>query len=351
MKVKAFEKHATNVIIEPEPEIPAQRMTRTKTKAKISVLEEQQQQQQPQHSRIARLVSTPSSNYVTPSSMSKRGAQNSESKLAHLQRSNSQKTLLRDNSTEDMKRNQTPAAVAEEKKRKREEKQKLAQQQREAKEKERIEAAERLAHEREEKHKRIMQEKEEKLKEELIRKKLLKEKKAKENESKKQLEEIERNIRLAEQRREEIRRLENQKRFEMQIAEAARREKEAKVKAQQHKVTLQQSVLHKNSELKKKMMTKNHDFEALESGDSTDEEGKHSKKKPPSPNWSIPSVRYKMIMLQSTIDTKIIDNFFSVQPMSPDLRDIFPTIEAKYLKRNSSAIWNTPPRYSQMPKY
>lgn len=92
-------------------------------------------------------------------------------------------------------------------------------------------------------------------------------------------------------------------------------------------------------------------FDFLESGDSTEEEGKVSNKKPPPPKWSIGSKRDEAMELQNYMDIKIIDNFFSVQPLTPDLSEIFPSIHVKYLKRNSSAVWNTPPRYSQMPKY
>lgn len=39
--------------------------------------------------------------------------------------------------------------------------------------------------------------------------------------------------------------------------------------------------------------------------------------------------------------------------MTPDLKELFPEISEKQLRRNSSAVWNTPPRYSTMdvPRY
>jgi len=61
--------------------------------------------------------------------------------------------------------------------------------------------------------------------------------------------------------------------------------------------------------------------------------------------------REEPIKLQEYVPKHIIDRFFSVQPTSPDLQLIFPTIDAKYLKRNSSVLWSTPPRYSELPKY
>lgn len=57
------------------------------------------------------------------------------------------------------------------------------------------------------------------------------------------------------------------------------------------------------------------------------------------------------IEMQSHINSTVIDTLFSVQPISVDLKSIFPAIDSRKLVRNSSANWNTPPRYSQMPKY
>lgn len=100
-----------------------------------------------------------------------------------------------------------------------------------------------------------------------------------------------------------------------------------------------------------KMKSTIYNFDMLESGDSTDEEGKESRKRPPPPVWSISMNRMPYIICQSRVDTKVIDNFFSVEPREVDLREIFPKIDDKYLRRNSSAVWRTPPRYSLMPKY
>lgn len=63
--------------------------------------------------------------------------------------------------------------------------------------------------------------------------------------------------------------------------------------------------------------------------------------------------REERIASQSYLNRKFIDGIFMIQPMTPDLRELFPTISDRYLKRNSSAVWNTPPRYSTMdlPKY
>lgn len=92
-------------------------------------------------------------------------------------------------------------------------------------------------------------------------------------------------------------------------------------------------------------------FDMIESGDSTDEEEKETRKRPPPPTWSLTNNRLPYIVAQSNIPTNVVDNFFSVAPRDVNLREIFPTIEEKHMRRNSSAVWNTPPRYSLMPKY
>lgn len=97
--------------------------------------------------------------------------------------------------------------------------------------------------------------------------------------------------------------------------------------------------------------TNQYNFDMIESGDSTDDEGKESRKRPSPPAWSLSHNRLPYIVAQSNINSNVIDNFFSVEPRQVNLREIFPTIEDKHLRRNSSAVWNTPPRYSLMPKY
>lgn len=57
------------------------------------------------------------------------------------------------------------------------------------------------------------------------------------------------------------------------------------------------------------------------------------------------------VLKQEYTPSGYIDSFFSVQPMTPDLKQIFPNIDARHLKRNSSVLWSTPPRYSELPKY
>lgn len=136
-------------------------------------------------------------------------------------------------------------------------------------------------------------------------------------------------------------------------AAADRKEREnLKILAEQKALQEKLKANKRAAELdQQKLKVNTYHFDMLESGDSTDEEGKESRKRPPPPAWSLSKYRMPYIMAQSRIDTKVIDNFFSVEPRQVDLREIFPKIDDKYLRRNSSAVWNTPPRYSTMPKY
>lgn len=97
-----------------------------------------------------------------------------------------------------------------------------------------------------------------------------------------------------------------------------------------------------------KQMSQHHEFSILYTDDSTDDEGKMNKKRSP-PAWS--KGRTKHLQIQANVALPVIDAFFSVQARTIDLKEIFPDIEPRRLKRNSSAVWRTPPRYSTLPKY
>uniref|UniRef100_A0A336MHY9 CSON001548 protein n=1 Tax=Culicoides sonorensis TaxID=179676 RepID=A0A336MHY9_CULSO len=242
----------------------------------------------------------------------------SASKLAHVQKktvpkhSTTSSASSRDPSVEDLKR--TTAAIAD-KKKAREEKARLAQIHREQMDKERRERAEQQQKEKEEKYRKLVQEKLERKRELMNQKKL---------------EEHLRNQKIMEQKRREL--------AEREALEAA------KAKANE---SLQRKVLQKQHA---KHLTK-HEFETLDTDDSTDDEGKMNKNRGPPPLWSKGSLRRQIVREQAYVNLKLVDTLFSVRPMTVDLKEIFPTIEPKKLKRNSSAIWNTPPRYSQIPKY
>lgn len=139
-----------------------------------------------------------------------------------------------------------------------------------------------------------------------------------------------------------------------QQAAAARKERDnfrilAEQKVMQDKLRANQRA----QELQKQRLQANaaYNFDMLDSGDSTDCEEKDSRKRPPAPEWSLKENRLPLIVQEATVDQNIVDEFFSVEPRVVDLREIFPKIDDRYLRRNSSAVWNTPPRYSMMPKY
>ncbi|XP_073820356.1 uncharacterized protein isoform X2 [Musca autumnalis] len=96
-------------------------------------------------------------------------------------------------------------------------------------------------------------------------------------------------------------------------------------------------------------------FEMLHEDDSTDDESFDEntvfKKRPPPPSWSFAHNRKSFVLKQEFTPSDYVDCFFSVQPMTPDLREMFPNIHARHLKRRSSAFWSTPPRYSELPRY
>lgn len=139
----------------------------------------------------------------------------------------------------------------------------------------------------------------------------------------------------------------------MQLAKKAaadRKEQEHYLKILAEKKAMKEQL--KLNQLKQDERKKNaYNFDMLDSGDSTDDEGKTSSKRPLPPSWSTSQNRYAFVMAQARVSTKITDKFFSVAPHEVDLREIFPRIDEKYLRRNSSAVWNSPPRYSLLPKY
>lgn len=96
-------------------------------------------------------------------------------------------------------------------------------------------------------------------------------------------------------------------------------------------------------------------FSILQTDDSTDDEDykneKSTKKRPDPPAWSLRENRSDFIEKQSLIPLNVLDTFFMTH-CDVDLTELFPNINpAKTKRRQSSARWNTPPRYSMMPKH
>ncbi|XP_005186820.2 inner centromere protein isoform X2 [Musca domestica] len=264
------------------------------------------------------LTPTQSSNVATTGSAVAKKVPTSASKTMQksasgmLQRSastaSSTKTLQRENSADDFRKGLHN--LAEERKKQREQKHLLAAQQREAKERERAERMAKLAKEREEKRLQKQQEQEQKRRE---------------------LEEIQRKLRLQEE--------------EAARAKAAK-ERELLLQMKQQQMHAKQRMMPPPPKA-----TSKYTFEMLHEDDSTDDEDKVSYKRPPPPSWSRTHKREPYVLKQEYTPSSYIDSFFSVQPMTPDLKQIFPNIDSRHLKRNSSVLWSTPPRYSELPKY
>lgn len=161
---------------------------------------------------------------------------------------------------DDQKKAYQAHQMVEEKRKAREEKQRLAAQQREAMEKEKREQALKIQHEREEKYRKIMREKEEKAKNDAMKKKTLKEKQAK-----KYAEEKSKN----------------------EYAQPKTGEASALNKNDSLHLKMQKQLLLDRSLQKKKEESKNvYSFEMLHTDDSTDDESRPSTKRPPPPEWS-----------------------------------------------------------------
>ncbi|XP_049295702.1 inner centromere protein [Anopheles funestus] len=250
------------------------------------------------------------------------------------------------------------SSLLDEKKKKREEKQRLAAAQREAMEREKREHAERLVREKEEKYRKLVHEKQEKIRIDAQKK----QKKLEEFEKRRVMEEQKA---LADQKRDELaKQLAEQQRIDRELLETLKQNQakdnhEVKLHKQMYQQKLRQQQQQQQQAAKKKVATAQTElftFEMIDTDDSTDEEvsedtsAPRKKKRPPTPEWCQKSANFQQrLTIQSHIDAKVIDGLFSVQPMTPDLRLLFPAIDAHKLKRNSSAIWRTPPRPSEIP--
>ncbi|XP_058175122.1 histone-lysine N-methyltransferase, H3 lysine-79 specific [Anopheles ziemanni] len=251
------------------------------------------------------------------------------------------------------------SSLLDEKKKKREEKQRLAAQQREAMEREKREHAERLLREKEEKYRKLVHEKQEKQRIDASKKA----KKLEEFEKRRQLEE---QRALADQKREALAKQLEQQRIDRELLETLKQSQmketqETKLHKQMVQQKLRQQQLQQEQQqmaAKKKTAASKKDtfkFEMIDTDDTTDDDeaedvAARKKKRPPTPAWCQNTAEFrKTLKLQAMVETKVVDRLFSVQPMTPDLRILFPSIDAHKLKRNSSAIWRTPPRQSQIP--
>lgn len=88
-------------------------------------------------------------------------------------------------------------------------------------------------------------------------------------------------------------------------------------------------------------------FDALDTEDPTESEGDGQFNRP---YWSLSTTRKSIVIDQIAVQMKIVDTFFGSKVESPRSIDIFPASKP-IARRRSTAVWNTPPRYSMLPKY
>ncbi|XP_047346746.1 inner centromere protein A [Vespa velutina] len=246
------------------------------------------------------------------------------------------------------KRDEALRLQTEEKRRKRQEKELKNRLAREAKEKQELEKRQRAEREKEEKA-RLAQHMQEKQREEMERKRLAQLQRAQEKEEKRKQEEQLRLKRLLEQ--EEAERL---------LAEQRRREQEAD-KRREAEARAQQQAAIEAMRLKAQMLTgqaKNKQMASnknqgpvnyiLDSEPDDDDSDDESKPKHVIPYWAQPHIRKAQLAMQRYIPDIAVYKFFDTRKCTPDLTELFIGIDRNRLKRTSSAIWKTPPRYSMM---
>ncbi|XP_055303855.1 uncharacterized protein LOC129569226 [Sitodiplosis mosellana] len=91
-------------------------------------------------------------------------------------------------------------------------------------------------------------------------------------------------------------------------------------------------------------------FDALQTDDPTDEEIDVELTDTKKPYWSLYNNRIAIVIDQTKVRTKVIDKLFDSGPETVNSLEIFP-MNTPISRRRSTAVWNTPPRYSMLPKY
>ncbi|XP_033322764.1 inner centromere protein isoform X2 [Megalopta genalis] len=242
------------------------------------------------------------------------------------------------------KRDEALRLQTEEKRRKRQEKELKNKLAREAKEK--MEVAKRLKAEKEREEKmRLAQQVQEKQREEIEKKRMAQLQRAHEKEERRRQEEQQR-----------LQRLQEQEDAERILAEQRRREQEAE-KRKELDVRAQQQMNAEALRLKNQMLQAQAKYANKHQGpmnyvldSEPDEDGSDDESKPKHeiPYWAQPHIRKGQLAMQRYVPGNAILSFFDSKKCTPDLTELFQGIDRSRLKRTSSAIWKTPPRYSMM---
>ena len=307
---------------------------------------------------VSRIPNTPSNNHINPNHTKALSAARgniitsmesflqppkSVNKRNSIERLEEKKRKMND---EDAKKKREDALrqQMEEKRRKRQEKELKNKLAREAKEKQELEKRQKAEREREERA-RLAQQMQEKQREEMEKKRMAQLQRAQEKEEKRRQEE---HLRLQ--------RLQEQEEAERLLAEQRRREQEAE-KRKEAETRAQQQAAAESSRLKNQMLAaqakhgmKHHGPTnyILDSEPDDEESDDESKPKHVIPHWAQPHVRKAQLAMQRYIPEKFVFRFFDSRKCTPDLTQLFQGIDRSKLKRTSSAIWKTPPRYSMM---
>lgn len=93
------------------------------------------------------------------------------------------------------------------------------------------------------------------------------------------------------------------------------------------------------------------DFDTLQTDDSSEDED-HILGTNRAPIWSSYANRNPIVIDQENIKLNVIDQFFGSKAENVAMCEIFELINPnEALRRRSSLFWNTPPRYSTLPKH
>ncbi|XP_031627162.1 inner centromere protein-like [Contarinia nasturtii] len=116
--------------------------------------------------------------------------------------------------------------------------------------------------------------------------------------------------------------------------------------------SLPEVVLYDKSKISNSIIVTNssmmeYGFDTLQTDDDTESENEDEIH---NPHWSRSKNRIRVIIKQSAIGNKVVDTLFGSKAENTISVEIFPTIKP-IVRRRSTAVWNTPPRYSMLPKY
>lgn len=239
-------------------------------------------------------------------------------------------------------------ARSEEQRKRREEKQQKAQQVRLQKEKERQLQIEKAERDREEKQKQLNAEKE-LYKKEQLRKKAILDKKAIELEERRKADEEEAERQHLKRVQEEVALAKAKARA--QKIEASKSKQPQKIKKLGTTPLANGTPISKIATLNKAKAAAAAQAETVFDMNTDDDSDQEINVKRVVPDWSSKTHLRQTCLCIKHLPDNLYCTLFSSKPTSINLAEIFENIDPSRLRRQSSAVWRTPPRYSQMPKF